>query len=245
MAHISLVLFHEKKTSTIAQMIEECQNLASSLHLSFASFSAHEIDNKTRLELFDKIHTMIPQKRGAIVTSRGDSLPLSGRKKLNLGNTPILLVEEEDRPVYVFPCRVGETYYSVKDGLAHLRSNLPNLPQLLGTSEKELSEAIMKKPELIERGLRIVQRDLDSGAGSVDIVFIDKNGRHLIVEVEREADDAPLGQILRLCAAYEKKYSIPRGNVRGLIACIRARESIQDGAKRAGIEIRLIDETNR
>ena len=228
-------------TDHIAETIRECEKLATSEKLDFSSHPTQEIDDGKKSEITNKIHSIIPQKRGAIVTSRGTPLPLSGRKKLNLGNTPILIVEDEERPTYVFPCRLGETYYDVNAGLAHLRANLPDLPPLSGMNEKDLSEIIVKNPEILENGLRGPRLEFDSGAGIIDIVLIDKNERHVLVEVEREADDAPLGQILRLCAAYEKKYSLPTGSVRGMIACMRAREFMQDAARRADIEIRIIN----
>ncbi len=198
------------------------------------------MSEKARSEVADKIRSIIPQKRGAVVTSRRTILPLSGTKKLNLGNTPILLVEEDGKLVYVFPCRVGETYYSLRQGIAFLRSNLPGLPPLSGLSEKDLIEIILKQPDLLEEGLHDAREEVATSAGKIDIVFHDVQEKTLLVEVEREADDAPLGQTLRLCAAYEKGLSLPARSVRGMIACMRAREFIQDAARRAGIEIKFI-----
>lgn len=224
--------------------MKECERLASEFDLSFAYFDSSGISEKIKSEIADKIRAIIPQRRGGIVTSRKMILPLSGTKKLNLGNTPILVVEDDEGSVYVFPCRLGETYYGLEDGIAHLRSNLPKLPPLTGLSEKDLTAIILKQPELLEKGLHDPSEEVETSAGTIDIVFRDVNERKLLVEVEREADDAPLGQILRLCAAYQKKLSLSRESVRGVIVCMRAREFIQDAAKRAGIEIKIIEAKN-
>lgn len=224
--------------------MKECEKLATEFNLSFANFEGSGISEKMKSEIADKMRTIIPQKRGGIVTSRKMILPLSGTKKLNLGNTPILIVEDDGRPAYVFPCRLGETYYGIEDGITHLRSNLPGLPELTGLSEKDLTEIILKQPKVLGRGLHDPREEVETSAGTIDIVFRDDNERNLLVEVEREADDAPLGQILRLCAAYEKKLSLSRESVRGMIVCLRAREFIQDAAKRAGIEIKIIETKN-
>lgn len=224
--------------------MKECERLASEFDLSFAYFDSSGISEKMKSEIADKIRAIIPQRRGGIVTSRKMILPLSGTKKLNLGNTPILVVEDDEGSVYVFPCRLGETYYGLEDGIAHLRSNLPKLPPLTGLSEKDLTAIILKQPELLEKGLHDPSEEVETSAGTIDIVFRDVNERKLLVEVEREADDAPLGQILRLCAAYQKKLSLSRESVRGVIVCMRAREFIQDAAKRAGIEIKIIEAKN-
>ena len=59
----------------------------------------------------------------------------------------------------------------------------------------------------------------------------------MIIEVEREGTDAAVGQILRLCAAYERKNDLEKERVRAVIACTRIHDFVFEAAKRAGIEI--------
>lgn len=103
--------------------------------------------------------------------------------------------------------------------------------------EDEIKERLLGNLDSYEKGLVRKDEEVESGAGLVDIVLLDEKGKHVLVEIEREASDAALGQILRLCAAYQKKHAIPQNLVRGIIVCSRSHEFVEDAAKRAGIEI--------
>ncbi|MHB8567889.1 MAG: endonuclease NucS domain-containing protein [Nitrososphaerales archaeon] len=188
--------------------------------------------------ILDKIRKIKPQARGSIVTSGGKMLPLSGSKKLNLGNTPVILVETS-APIYVFPCRSGEKYYSLLEGLDFLKTNLPRLPELPAEIEESLANLISNNPGLLEEGLQLVSRELDTSTGKYDLLLTDKDGVPLLIEVERLLTDQALGQILRLCAGYERDNNLER--IRGAIVCLRAKETVLLGARRAGIEVFTID----
>jgi hypothetical protein len=237
MPRIKIELFYDKISLPVKELVRECESIASRFDLSYEHHSAQSLGNKEKLVIANKIRSIIPQRRGAIKTSAGTILPLSGTKKLNLVNTPVILIERDGEPLYVFPCKIGETHYDVNAGIDFISSNLPELPQLPGLSEETLAELILNKPDILEPGLLNPRTEVESGAGLIDIVFQDSNGKYLLVEVERKADDKPLGQILRLCAAYERKCGLPSDEVRGLIACLRVGESIRSAAKRSGIEI--------
>jgi hypothetical protein len=175
------------------------------------------------------------------VTSGGHYLPLSGSKKLNLNNTPILLVRNESGPLYVFPCKSGEIYHDVIRGIKFLHDNLPNLIELPAGTEESIISAIQDTPELLEEGLSLISSELETSRGRGDLLFKDKNERPLLVEVEREASDQSVGQILRLCAGYEGQHGMEPGTIRAAIACIRINDKVLAAAKRAGIEVWKID----
>ncbi|MGI0078441.1 MAG: endonuclease NucS domain-containing protein [Nitrososphaerales archaeon] len=232
---------NESHTRPIEETMKECEEISSDFNVSFSSFENSQMDDEMKSRVADKIRSIIPQRRGAIVTSRKMILPLSGTSRLNLGNTPILVVENDGKPVLVFPCRLGETYYSLEDGIAYLKANLPELSPLIGSSEEDIMAFILKQPEVLEKGLHDPRKEVETLSGAIDLLFLDANNRCLLIEVEREANDASLGQTLRLCAAYERKLALPNNSVRGMVACMRAGESIKDAASRAGIEIRVIE----
>jgi len=191
-------------------------------------------------DIADRIRSIKPQTRGSVAASGGDNLPLSGSKKLNLNNTPILLVSDESGTQYVFPCRIGESYYDVLKGIKFLRDNLPNLVALPARTEEIITEEILNAPEELERGLIFVSRELETSRGKADILFRDSNGRMLLVEVEREATDQSVGQILRLCAGYEDLHSLEPGTIRAGVACLRINENVRAAAKRAGINVWIV-----
>jgi endonuclease len=209
-----------------------------------AAFSQIEEGSLSSIKMkyvVDQIRGLSPQERGSIVTSRGFILPLSNSKNLNLKNTPILLIKSKTRLAYVFPCLVGETYFTILKGLDHLLVNLPDLPPLAGQMEETITEHVLNTIDRFEKGLSLLGREIDTLAGKADLVFLDSRGKHLIVEIEREATDDALGQILRLCASYEKKFNLSTDNVRGVIACLRIHEFVREAARRAGVEIWLVE----
>ena len=70
----------------------------------------------------------------------------------------------------------------------------------------------MDRPELLEEGLRLVSSEIETSRGRGDLLFKDKNEKFLLVEVEREASDQSVGQILRLCAGYEGQQGLRTRN---------------------------------
>ncbi len=231
-------------TGNLSEIEEQCERLAKDHGLILLQFEKEKLPAGKTKQIESEIRGLIPQERGTIVTSRGFFLPLSNSKNLNLGNTPVLLVKSERKLVYVFPCLLGERYFGILEGLKLLSSSLPELPPLEGEMEDTLIDHVLQENSRYEKELTFLGSEVETSAGRADLVFIDAQGRHLIVEVEREANDNALGQVLRLCAAYEKKFHMPREKVRAAIACARIHEFIVEAAKRAGVEIWAVPKRN-
>jgi RecB family endonuclease NucS len=65
-------------------------------------------------------------------------------------------------------------------------------------SEREVSEAVQKHPELLEKGFRIVSTELREDTGIVDISGVDAVGRRTIVEIKKDrAGKEAVRQVLR------------------------------------------------
>jgi len=224
----------------IFQALDEL-SIAKGLDMSAAKLERNSLSERKLNEIVDGIRSIKPQARGSVVTSGGYHLPLSGTKKLNLNNTPILLVRNESGPLYVFPCKIGEIYYDVMSGIKFLHNNLPNLIDLPAGTEESIVSVIRDRPELLEQGLSFVSSEMETSRGRGDLLFKDKNQRLLLVEVEREANDQAVGQILRLGAGYESLHGLEPGTIRTAIVCIRINENVLAAANRAGIEVCKID----
>jgi Endonuclease NucS C-terminal domain len=188
-------------------------------------------------QVIEDIRMMKPQSRGSVVASGGNALPISGSKKLNLQNTPIILVREKKKPVYVFPCKIGERYYSVQNGTSFLRENLPNIIKLQGDMEDTLVTIISDAPEMIEGGLVLDDLELDTPSGKTDVILKDSDGKFLVIEVEREATDSTVGQILRLSAGFEKQIGASLNTVRAGVACYRIHPNVLAACERANVEV--------
>jgi hypothetical protein len=241
---ISIELYFDCAASyreDVLKIEEQCRELVNAGKIGrYEAVGADSLEPLNIKRIEDDIRSLPPQKRGTVVSKRNFALPLSNSKRLNLRNTPVLLARVARNVAYVFPCLLGETYYNVQVGLEHLVKNLPIIEPLTGEMEDDIKERILESFVSYEKGLILKGQEIDTGAGLVDIIFLDKNKKHVLVEVEREASDAALGQILRLCAGYQKKFDIAQNLVRGIIACSRIHEFAKDAAKRAGIEIWLI-----
>jgi hypothetical protein len=191
----------------------------------------------------DDIRRIKPQSRGSVVASGGMTMPISGSKKLNLQNTPVILVKEsngsevDSKPVYVFPCKVGERYYGITDGISFLKETLPHLVDLPGEMEETIANILRAVPEKLEPGLVFRSAEDFLSTGKTDLVFNDASGSILIVEVERKATDSAIGQILRLCAGYESDNHLQPQSVRCGIACFRINDGVLAAANRAKIEV--------
>jgi hypothetical protein len=198
------------------------------------------LSNEKKEQAVETIRRIKPQSRGSVVASGGKFLPISGSKKLNLQNTPVMIVKEKNGgsdsvPIYVFPCKIGERYYDVREGISFLLQSLPDLPELQGEMEETLIVTLKSHPERLEAGLSFRSSEDTLRTGKADLIFTDAISRILLVEVERVATDAAVGQILRLAAGYEKDHGSER--IRCGIVCYRVNSNVILAMDRAGIEV--------
>ncbi len=248
---LEISLFYDKST-TLPSDLEKILTGLTQLETLGVRISKQEKESLSDDEMgkaVEEIRMIKPQSRGSVVASGGRGfLPISGSKKLNLKNTPVLLVKDSSgdgnsRPVYVFPCTVGESHYRVLDGISFLSNNLPDLKELPGEMEGPLISSLKANPEKLEPRLLFRSSEDILPTGKADLVFVDSNSQILLIEVERVATDSAIGQILRLAAGYEEYHSIPK--VRCGIACFRINKNVQAAAKRAGIEVWQAQDSER
>jgi len=240
---LEITAFYDKNSSTSGPLLDVALGGLSKLESIGVQVKCFEKSSLTEGQMkkaVEEIRRIKPQSRGSVVASGGRSLPISGSKKLNLQNTPVLLVSQTDggtdlTPIYVFPCKVGERYYSVLDGISFLSSSLPDLVELPGEMEETLITLLKSDPQKLESGLVFRSSEDTLTTGKTDLVFIDSGSRTLLVEVEREATDSAIGQVLRLAAGYERDHKTE--SVRCGIACFRINDNVLLAAERAEIEV--------
>ncbi len=86
-----------------------------------------------------------------------------------------------------------------------------------GGSERDMQEAVLQKPELIEPGLKILTTEYPVGSGFVDVLAEDSKGRLTIIELKRKK--ASLEAVLQLKRYVESmKKMTGRSDVRGVLA---------------------------
>ena len=89
---------------------------------------------------------------------------------------------------------------------------------LLAGSEAQLQATLSRHPELIEPGLRVLDRELLSGAGDMDLYAQDAQGRFVVVELKRaKATQDAAHQLSRYVDAV-RAFLPPTAVVRGILA---------------------------
>lgn len=89
---------------------------------------------------------------------------------------------------------------------------------LLAGSEAQLQATLARQPELIEPGLRVLDRELLSGAGDMDLYAQDSQGRYVVVELKRaKATQESVHQLSRYVNAV-RAFLPPSAVVRGVLA---------------------------
>jgi len=237
----SFVLYRKKeatysaKVDGILSLLEETQR---KWQIAYSLIEADEMKPSDVEKFRSEIHSIIPQVRGRIVSSKGFALPLSGSKNPNLENTPVLILYENNAPVNVFPHLLGTTYFDIEEALQGILKFGPR--DYLGSKgllEDPLMKIVSSHPSILEPGMRFIDANVDTEAGEIDLVLQDNQGQYVVAEAETIADDFAVGQVCRLAASYAEKVKSPLKDIRRLIVCIGYDKNVQKTCEGANVEL--------
>jgi RecB family endonuclease NucS len=111
---------------------------------------------------------------------------------------------------------------------------------ILAGSEAQLQATLARHPELIEPGLKVLDRELVSGAGSMDLYAQDAEGRYVVVELKRsKATQEAVHQLSRYVEAVRKVLPVT-ARVRGILAAPAISRPAALSLERAGLEFREV-----
>ena len=109
----------------------------------------------------------------------------------------------------------------------------------LYASEKDMQQAILLKPALIEDGFRVINYEKHIPPGFIDVYGIDSQGQFVVVEIKRKTADR--SAVMQL----QKYLDVIRGQrteqVRGIIAAPRISKGVQKLLMTLNIEFKLVD----
>jgi hypothetical protein len=109
----------------------------------------------------------------------------------------------------------------------------------LYASEKDMQQAILLKPTLIEDGFRVINYEKHVPPGFIDVYGIDSEGQFVVVEIKRRTADR--SAVMQL----QKYLDVIRGErneqVRGIIAAPRISKGVQKLLVTLNIEFKLVD----
>ncbi len=236
-----LTLYHKSKAPYIEE-ISHLKNILEKIHnkwevpIKIIEAEKMSIQDSDKLKM--EFRNIQPQVRGRIVTSKGMMLPLSKGKNLNLENTPILTVQSEGKVADVYPHLLGTHYFDIKTFLENmLKSGAKYYFHSKGLLEEPIVKILSENPSLLGNGMKHIDSEVDVGTGKPDIIFKDKNGKTVIIEIETNADDFAIGQVSRGAAGYAMKYGIDSKDIRKVIVYQSAKNNIKAAALSAGIEL--------
>jgi hypothetical protein len=108
---------------------------------------------------------------------------------------------------------------------------------LLG-SEADLAALLAKRPELVEPGLRVVQRERENGRGPIDLYCVDAQGRRVVVELKRKAAGLKEAEQLR---RYVERERAAKGHVRGVLMAPAVSDAARRYLQEHGMETKAVD----
>ncbi|MEM2226985.1 MAG: hypothetical protein QXW19_03285 [Candidatus Bathyarchaeia archaeon] len=179
-----------------------------------------------------------PHIRGRITSSGGRPLPLSGRKNLNLGNTPILLLYRGREPIDVYPHLLGASYFGVLEAIYRILELGPRFyAESRGILEDPISRIVRDRPEIIEEGLKFKGSNVDVGTGTADLIMEDRDGNPLVMEIETIAGEGAVAQVSRLALGYAQRFGVSKDTVRMGIICAGFDAKALRACESLGIEL--------
>lgn len=114
--------------------------------------------------------------------------------------------------------------------------------RVIGT-ERDIVNAIMANPRLIEDGFKVISREYETMVGSIDILGEDKLGNLVVIEVKRgEASPEAVHQLKRYVEYIKAKN--PSRNVRGILVAAGISTSAYRYLKDYGLEFRRLTYSN-
>ena len=200
-----------------------------------------EVRDSLQLTLEDEqrflgdIRAIPPQLRGQVRSGRERTLPITHSGKLSR-SIPILIFYDGSTPVNVYP----KVLMGIMNDF-HAAFKTPKMAEVLGL-ESTITTLLLSRPQLLGPNLELVGRELETKSGTVDLVFKDRDGVHVAVEVKHIADQETVGQILKQSNGMKDKLGLT--TVRKVIVALGISGSVREACQDAGVELYLIS-TNK
>lgn len=99
--------------------------------------------------------------------------------------------------------------------------------------EVDIHESIEEDPEMIEEGLRVVERERQTPAGFIDVFARDENDNYVVIEVKRNPDYNTVLQLNRYVDEIEDEFN---GEIRGILVAPKMSEKVLDYLEERGLE---------
>lgn len=203
----------ESPEDEVNRIIELLKNLEQSKQIKFNLIT--EITEIEYKKLKREISAAAGPGKFKIVSGGGAALAISKSKKLNFKQGAILVILYGDEIIRV--CPYGEqgvkgSRISPFEFLSEILNSQTDVFADLDEksfTEQHLRNLIIRKPSILGEELEYLEVEVDLISARADLVLIDRNKNHILLEVKPEADDKTMGQVLR----YDIKYYAKLKNI--------------------------------
>ncbi len=99
--------------------------------------------------------------------------------------------------------------------------------------EVDIHESIEEDPEMIEEGLKVVERERETPAGFIDVFARDEEDNYVVIEVKRNPDYNTVLQLQRYVDEIEDEFN---GDIRGILVAPKMTDKVLDYLEDRGLE---------
>ena len=89
--------------------------------------------------------------------------------------------------------------------------------------EVDIHESIEEEPELVEEGLKVVERERETPAGFIDVFARDADNNYVVIEVKRNPDYNTVLQLQRYVDEIDDEFS---GEIRGILVAPKMTDKV-------------------
>ncbi|MHA1124694.1 MAG: endonuclease NucS domain-containing protein [Candidatus Heimdallarchaeota archaeon] len=236
----------EEETGESKLLLEQ---LRETKGLTFTIISSiTELDTK---KLLGEIAFASQRGKFKVVSKGGAALAISGKKKLNHIHGPILIIRKEGIIIDVYPKGKQGLKGSRISTLTFLKQAIESDGLLvediddLSFTEQHLRNLIINQPMLLEDGLKFHKVEVSIDSAIIDLVMIDKDDNHLLLEFKLSTKDRTIGQITRYnFDSYSQLYDLPKDKIRKGIVTLSVTGQLLDACKTNNIELYIIKSEN-
>lgn len=99
--------------------------------------------------------------------------------------------------------------------------------------EVDIHESIEEEPEMIEEGLKVVERERETPAGFIDVFARDQKDNYVVIEVKRNPDYNTVLQLQRYVDEIKEEFN---GSIRGILVAPKMSDKVLDYLKERDLE---------
>ncbi|MFB6166776.1 MAG: endonuclease NucS [Candidatus Nanohaloarchaea archaeon] len=104
--------------------------------------------------------------------------------------------------------------------------------------EVDIHESIEEEPELVEEGLKLIERERKTPAGYIDVFARDPDDRYVVIEVKRNPDYNTVLQLQRYVDEIEEEFA---SEVRGILVAPKMTDNVLEYLEERGLEFVEVD----